>query len=72
MARSLLFLMLKTTFAYWSFSVMGPRLWNELSTEIRSELNIDIFKKTLKTHVFRRAFNMDLIYYQTLRADLIL
>ena len=54
-----------STFAYRSFSVMGPRLWNELPTEIRSELNIDVFKKSLKTYLFRRAFNMDsdFVYY---------
>ena len=45
------------TFADRSFSVAGPRLWNNLSYDIRSADNLDSFKSKLKTHLFRDAFN---------------
>ena len=47
----------KATFADRSFSVAGPRMWNTLPPNIRLIDNFDAFKKSLKTHFFRRAFN---------------
>ena len=45
------------TFANRSFSVAGPRLWNNLPYNIRSADNLDSFKSKLKTHLFKEAFN---------------
>ena len=45
------------TFADGSFSVAGPRLWNNLPHNIRCIDNLDSFKSKLKTHLFNEAFN---------------
>ena len=39
-----------------SFSVAGPRLWNNLPKSLRLIKSISIFKTSLKTHLFRNAF----------------
>ena len=36
-----------------SFSVSGPRLWNELPSELRAIKSVIIFKAKLKTHLFK-------------------
>jgi len=41
-----------------SFSVSGPRLWNMLPHEIRSSNTLFDFKKKVKTHLFRKCFNL--------------
>ena len=41
-----------------AFGVCGPKLWKELPLYIRECNSIDIFKKTLKTHLFRIAYNI--------------
>ena len=41
----------KKTFASHSFSVLGPKLWNDLPQNIRKTDNYARFKKELKTHV---------------------
>ena len=38
------------------FSVAGPKLWNSLPKSIRMCDSIDLFKKDLKTHLFKSAF----------------
>lgn len=39
-----------------AFSVVGPRLWNNLPPEIRVALSLPIFKSLLKTHLFALAY----------------
>ena len=39
-----------------SFQVAAPRLWNSLIGDIRSIQNLDVFKKKIKTLLFREAF----------------
>ena len=39
------------TFASRSFSVMGPKLWNDLPNYIKEQSDTDTFKKLLKTHL---------------------
>ena len=53
------------TFASRSLSVAGPKLWNQLPIDIRSDLNTESFKTKLKTYLFQAAFNMgsDFVYY---------
>ena len=41
-----------------AFSVAGPKLWNELPLEIRNRKSVNIFKKQLKTYLFKKAFNV--------------
>ena len=41
------------TFADRSFSVNGPRLWNDLPDELRSLTDLQSFKNKLKTHLFQ-------------------
>ena len=41
-----------------SFSVAGPRLWNDLPLCIRSTSNLVNFKKLLKTHLFKKCYNL--------------
>ena len=45
------------TFADRSFSIAGPKLWNNLPYNIRSADNLDSFKSKLKMHLFREALN---------------
>ena len=40
-----------------SFSVAGPRLWNALPDDIRLCQSLDTFKRMLKTHLFKEAYN---------------
>ena len=40
------------TFADRSFSVQGPKLWNELPKSLKTATSVDVFKKELKTHLF--------------------
>lgn len=46
------------TFADRSFSAIGPRLWNELPIDIRQSETVDIFKKQLKTHIFKDFYSL--------------
>ena len=41
-----------------SFTVAAPALWNNLPNVIRSTTSINSFKKLLKTHLFKIAFNL--------------
>jgi len=47
----------KTAAGDWSFAVAGPRLWNSLPTSITSAGSLAIFKKQLKTFLFRTAYD---------------
>ena len=40
-----------------SFTHIGPRTWNELPYFIRSITDLETFKKCLKTHYFKIAFD---------------
>ena len=46
------------TLGDWSFTVAAPALWNNLPNVIRSATSINSFKKLLKTHLFKIAFNL--------------
>ena len=37
------------SFANRSFSVMGPQLWNDIPNEVKQCVDIETFKKKLKT-----------------------
>ena len=41
-----------------AFSIYAPKLWNQLPTALKNELNISRFKCDLKTYLFREAFNL--------------
>lgn len=45
------------TYGSRAFSVCAPTLWNALPTELRMNTSIDIFKRKLKTHLFKIAFD---------------
>ena len=50
---------LKTkTYGNRCFSIAGPNLWNQLSSHIRLSKSIDVFKRSLKTHLFKDALNL--------------
>ena len=42
---------------YGAFSVVAPKTWNELPYSIRSEMELNSFKKLLKTFLFDKAFS---------------
>ena len=42
----------RRTFAERSFSIQGPRLWNELPSDLRAVDTYERFKTNLKTHLF--------------------
>ena len=46
-----------SSFGSRAFSVAGPKLWNKLPAPLRSEETFSLFKKKLKTHLFKLAFN---------------
>ena len=46
----------KATFASRAFSVYGPTIWNQLPPAIRGITDFKVFKRTLKTHFFKRTF----------------
>ena len=39
-----------------SFYMAAPKLWNDLPLFIRNISSVNAFKKTLKTHLFQKAF----------------
>ena len=36
----------------------GPKLWNKLPLELRQKCSVESFKKGLKTHLFKEAYNI--------------
>ena len=46
----------RKTFADRSFSVKGPKLWNDLPDSIRTISSYAEFKKQLKTHLFNTCY----------------
>jgi hypothetical protein len=46
----------RKTFADRSFSVYGPRIWNSLPYDLRAAVNIELFKKHLKTYLFKLSY----------------
>ena len=44
----------RKTFSDRSFGTIGPKLWNPLPLELKQSKNIDVFKRNLKTHFFRK------------------
>ena len=42
-----------------AFSVAGPAQWNRLPDEIRLCLTLGVFKRKLKTHLFRIAYELN-------------
>ena len=39
-----------------AFSAVAPKLWNDLPQEIKQTVNINLFKKKLKAHLFRKCY----------------
>ena len=46
------------TFAERSYSIRGPKLWNAMPNYIKQASNTDIFKKKLKTYLYRKSYNL--------------
>ena len=46
------------TYGDRAFSVAAPKLWNELPLGLRSLVTINLFKKHLKTDLFKKAYNV--------------
>ena len=46
------------TFADRTFSVVGPKLWNSLPNDVKQQKDTKHFKESLKTHLFKLAFNV--------------
>ena len=44
------------TYGERAFAVAAPKLWNSIPLELRSSSSIDIFKRHLKTYLFKQAF----------------
>ena len=39
-----------------SFASAGPKLWNSLPGDITSASSLSVFRKNLKTHLFRQSY----------------
>ena len=46
------------TFADRAFSVQGPRMWNNLPSELKSIADFNVFKRHLETYSFSKVLNM--------------
>ena len=44
------------TYGWRAFNICAPLLWNKLPLEIRKSKSLDIFKRNLKTHLFKKRF----------------
>ena len=40
-----------------TFSIVGPRLWNDLPVTVKMKENIKEFKVALKTHLFKESYS---------------
>jgi hypothetical protein len=47
------------TYGQRAFACCAPKLWNSLPNDLRSCSSLDVFKKCLKTHLFRKAFKLN-------------
>ena len=47
---------LKLKFGKQAFSYAGPKAWNSLPSNLQELMNTDTFKKQLKTHRFKLAY----------------
>ena len=50
------------TYGDRAFSAAGPRLWNELLLSLKSSNTLNVFKKDLKTYLFKFA-SVNMFYY---------
>ena len=48
----------KKIFADRAFSVVGPKVWNSLPNNVKTQRDVGHFKRSLKTHLFKMAFNI--------------
>ena len=46
-----------------AFSVAGPDIWNSLPATIRTIDSHPAFRRALKTHLFRSAFDIDIVMH---------
>ena len=49
---------LKTKFGERAFSFAGPQVWNALPDSLRREQSLAVFKRNLKTHFFKQAYDL--------------
>ena len=40
-----------------AFSVCAPKLWNDIPEIIKYSVNLNTFKRNLKTYLFKRYYN---------------
>jgi len=50
------FLKLLSTVANQAFSVVSPRIWNDLPADVTSAESLSTFRQRLKTHLFSKSF----------------
>ena len=48
----------RTSYGDRAFSVAAPKLWNSLPSSIKQSTSLICFRKNLKTHLFRQAYNV--------------
>ena len=47
------------TYGDRAFSTSAPKLWNNLPDDLRATHDLDPFKRQLKTHLFKTAYNIE-------------
>jgi hypothetical protein len=45
-------------FGMRAFSVVAPKLWNDLPINVRNSITSEMFKSRLKTHLFQKSYNV--------------
>ena len=51
------------SYGFRPFALSAPELWNKLLDDIRSCDNSNLFKRKLKTHLFKNYFNTEFFSY---------
>ena len=46
------------TYGDGAFSVVAPKLWNQLPPELRGVTSVDQFRRHLKTYLFKLAYDV--------------
>ena len=44
---------------FFFFFIAGLKLWNDIPKEVRQSANVNAFKRALKTHLFKEAYELD-------------
>ena len=62
-AGNLVVLKPRSEFGKRAFAITGPQAWNNLPQTIKSSTSVAVFKKQLKTHLFRKCYKLSWFWF---------